>query len=53
MQYEAIKNNLREGVVERSIEVLRRNGMSEEEIKKKMTESFSLDEETINKLFKH
>ena len=53
MQNDTIKNNLREGIVERSIEVLRRNGMSEEEIKKKLTESFSLDEEAISRLFKN
>jgi len=27
--------------------------MSDEEIKKKMTESFSLDKETTNRLFNH
>ena len=50
MQNDTVKNNLREGIVEKSIEVLRSNGMSEEEIKKKMMDSFSLDEETIDKL---
>jgi len=51
MQHDTIKNSLREGIVERSIEVLRSNGMNEEEIKKKM-ESFSLDEETMDRLLK-
>jgi len=50
MQHDTIKNNLREGVVERSIEILRHNGVSEKEIKKKMMESFSLDEETLDRL---
>ena len=34
MQNDTVKNNLREGIVEKSIEVLWSNGMSEEEIKK-------------------
>jgi len=51
MQHDTIKNSLREGIVERSIEMLRSNGMNEEEIKKKM-EYFSLDEETMDRLLK-
>jgi len=50
---EDIKNSLKEGIVERSIETMRKNGMGYEAIKKKMMESFSLDEETINGLLKH
>jgi len=51
MQHDTVKNNLREGIVKRSIEVLRHNNMSEEKIKKMMMKSFSLDEETIDRLF--
>lgn len=35
MQNDTYKNIFKEGIVEKSIEVLRRNGMSEEEIKKR------------------
>lgn len=50
MQSNDIKSSLKEGVVKRSIGIMRNNGMSDEKIKEKMMESFSLDEETIDKL---
>jgi len=53
MRSDEIKSSLREGVVERSIPILRSQGMSDEKIKEKMMESFSLDEETIDRLLSH
>jgi hypothetical protein len=47
-----IRGILKEGIVRRSIEIMRRNGMDDEAIKKKIMESFSLDEEAINKLLR-
>ena len=47
---EDIKNSFKEGIAVRSIETMRKNGMDDEAIKKKMMESFSLDEETIDRL---
>jgi len=47
---EDIKNSIKEDIVEKSIEVMRKNGMDDEAIKKKIMESFSLDEETIDRL---
>jgi len=53
MRSDEIKSSLREGVVERSIPILRSQGMSDEKIKEKMVEAFSLDEETIDRLLSH
>lgn len=50
MQSNDIKSSLKEGVVKRSIGIMRNNGMSDKKIKEKMMEDFSLDEETIDKL---
>ena len=47
---EDIKNSFKEGIGVRSIEAMRKNGIEDEFIKKKMMESFSLDEETIDRL---
>jgi len=50
MQHDTIKNSLREGIVIKSIEVMRKDGVDDEAIKKKMMECFSLDEETMDRL---
>lgn len=50
MSYSDLRNTFRERIVKKSIEVMRRDGVSDEVIKKKMLESFSLDDETIDKL---
>ena len=50
MYDEEIKNSLKKEIIVRSIETMRNNGMDDEAIKKKMMESFSLDEETIDRL---
>jgi len=48
-----LRSILREGVVEKSIGVMRKDGISDEAIRKKMMECFSLiDEETIDRLLK-
>jgi len=50
MKKDEIKSSLREGVVIRSIQIMRSQGLSDEKIKEKMMQSFSLDEETINSI---
>lgn len=52
MYNEDFKNIFKEGVVAKSIGVMRKDGIDDEVIKKKMIESFSLDEETINIMLK-
>lgn len=41
---------MRRGVVEQSVQVLRRHGMSDEEIRTRILRDFHIDEETLNKL---
>jgi len=50
MKKDEIKSSLREGVVIRSIQIMRSQDLSDEKIKEKMMQSFSLDEETINSI---
>jgi len=47
-----IKNMAREGIVKKSIQILRTHGKSEEEIKKMMLKDFSIKEEVLDKLLK-
>jgi hypothetical protein len=49
---DVIRNRMKNGIVEKSIEVMRGNDMSEETIKEKIMQSFSMDEATIDNLMK-
>jgi len=50
MVHSDLRTNFRDGIVEKSIKVMRKDGIIDEVIKKKMMESFSSDEETIDRL---
>lgn len=49
---DTIRSSMKEGIVEKSIEVMRGNGMSDEAIKEKIMQSFSMDAETVDNLMK-
>lgn len=50
MQDNTIKDILREGVVIKSIQILRNHGKSDEEIKNMLLKDFSISEEALDKL---
>ena len=52
MVHSDLRTTFRDGIVKKSIKVMRKDGISDEVIKKKMMESFSLEEETMDRLLK-
>lgn len=50
MSHDSIKDMLREGIVGKSIEILRAHGKCDEEIKEMMLKDFSIKEETLIEL---
>lgn len=52
MQSETIKDAMRQGIVEKSIQILRAHGKSEEEIQEMMLKDFAIKAETLDELLK-
>ena len=50
MQSETIRDQMRQGVVEKSVQILRRHGKSEEEIRSMMLRDFQIDEKTLDEI---
>lgn len=52
MKHDSIRDVFREGIVEKSIQILRNHGKSDDEIKEMMIKDFSISDETIDMLLK-
>lgn len=52
MTHDNLKNTLREGVVEKSIQILRNYGKSDNEIKEMMLKDFAIAEKNLDQLMK-
>ena len=52
MTHDNLKNILREGVVEKSIQILRSHGKSDNEIKEMMLKDFAITEEKSDQIMK-
>lgn len=50
MQHDAIRNQMRRGVAEQSVQILRRHGKSDEEIRFMLSGAFRLDEKELNEI---
>lgn len=52
MTHDNLKNILREGVVEKSIQILRSHGKSDNEIKEMMLKDFAITEKNLDQIMK-
>lgn len=52
MEPDKIRDQMRRGVVEKSIEILRRHGKSDKEIRAMISSDFRIDEESLSELLK-
>ena len=50
MTSRAIRDMMRQGIIEKSIQILRRHGMSEEKIRKMILNDFCIDEKTLEEI---
>ena len=52
MKHNNLKNMLREGVVKKSIQILRNRGKSDSEIKEMMLKDFAITEKNLDQIMK-
>ncbi|MCM1500511.1 MAG: hypothetical protein NC124_18775 [Clostridium sp.] len=50
---ESMKDMLRKGIVEKSVEILRRHGKKDDEIRKMMQHDFSISETVLDAILKN
>lgn len=50
MERTNLRDTLREGIVEKSIQILREHGKSDKEIKKMILKDFSISENSVDKI---
>lgn len=52
MKHEIIQNQFRNGIIEKSIVILRRQGLNDNEIRKMLLKDFSISEKNLDKILK-